>query len=310
MRHSQAGAASSLPWSSRWGPHTQPMKGECKNRPLGPVLALLALVQLHWFLRLLLGHIEKRQPRVLARAAPRADGAGKMLFLLSDICASPTIEALRASTSQLAAAPCSCYRCKPAFLTKVAAWFSGQTSDHLGPPQPLRGPQPSASTALEDSKLCGDISPQAANSCELETMEQRITGKEQSAITHPALSWIPFGFIKISDVLRSWVHQTSPAFAQSRAQRCRTLLANCSQHFSHLPLADMINFTTLGPKPCVWKSCCRHPVPHPPPTPLVPGALVGSGDPPLQASCSQGVMTCVCLSVQRKSEKAGFYYSP
>lgn len=43
----------------------------------------------------------------LAKAAPRADGAGRM-FLLSDICTFPTADMLKVSTSQLAAASCSC----------------------------------------------------------------------------------------------------------------------------------------------------------------------------------------------------------
>lgn len=150
-----------------------------------------------------------RQRRDLARAAPRAAGAGKT----SDICVSRAARVLRAPTSQLAAAPHTCYQQTPAFLTEVAAWFWGQTPARLGSPQPLRGAPPSSRAALEDSELRGgDISSQAASSCQRETMEQRVTRKEQLTVMHPALSSVPFGSVKISDVFQSWVHQTFSCF--------------------------------------------------------------------------------------------------
>lgn len=185
------------------------------------------------------------------------------------------------------------------FLTEVAAWFSGQTSDRLGPPQPLRGPQPSSGAALEDSKLCGDISSRAANSRELETMEQRITGKEQSTIRHPALSWIPFGFVKMSDVLQSWVHQTSPASAQSPAQRHRTqqtALGTSHQQRGHSQTRALRGETTFHPS---------HPLPHSHPLRL--GLWWRAGT---RARKPAALRTCSYLTVRRKLKRPYFYYSP
>lgn len=139
----------------------------------------------------------------------------------------------------------------------------------MGPPQPLGGPQPSSGAALEDSELCGDISSRAASSCELETMEQRITGKEQSAIKHPALSRVPFGFVKISDVLQVLGAPDLSCFCTKHSPAPQSSARQKALGVSRLPLADTIEFATPGPEPCVGKPGWRLPFPHPLP-PFVP----------------------------------------
>lgn len=78
------------------------------------------------------------------------------------------------------------------------------------------GPQLFSRVALEDSKLCSDIPCQAASPASSNN------GTKNNG-ERTALGWIPFGLAKISNVLQFWVLQSSPGWAQGRAQSGRVL---------------------------------------------------------------------------------------
>lgn len=151
--------------------------------------------------------------------------------------------------------------------------------------QPLRGAQPPSGAALEDSELRGDISSQAASSCKLETMEQRVMRKEHFTVMHPALSSVPFGFVKISDVFQSWVHQTFSCSCAKRSSAPQNPAQQTVLGSSPLPLNN--NNST---EPHMAKPHCSHRIPHTLPSPFVPGALVESRD-----LCPQDIMTWIIV---------------
>lgn len=127
-------------------------------------------------------------------------------------------------------------------------------------------------------------------------------GKEQSMIMHPALSWIPFGFLKINNILQSWVHQTSLASSawspasQNSAWQAAFLLCPLLTQLTLHPQEQALH----GESPCCLSVPCSF-------CPRGFGQEWGSTPP---RPSWQAMMTCRYLAVWRKTKATCFIFFP